>query len=79
IVAYLMRMGANPEIPTDTNMYPLHHAAKEGHNGVIIFLHSFKNDINIDVSNDFGSPLQFACAYGQHETVKMLLQRYNAN
>ncbi|KAI3974820.1 hypothetical protein MKX01_004878 [Papaver californicum] len=28
---------------------------------------------NIDVSSDFGSPLQYACAFGQDEAVKMLL------
>ncbi|MCL7040339.1 hypothetical protein MKW94_027919, partial [Papaver nudicaule] len=60
-------------------MYPLHHAAMNGHKAVIIMMHFCKNDINIDVSNDFGSPLRYACAYGQHETVNMLLLQYNAN
>ncbi|MCL7032504.1 hypothetical protein MKW94_001496, partial [Papaver nudicaule] len=70
-VGYLLKMGANPDQPNNINEHPLHHAAKNGHNGVIIVLHS--NGVNIDVSNDFGSPLRYACAFGQHDTVKLLL------
>lgn len=47
-----------------------------GHNDVIILLLS--KGIHIDVSNDFGSPLQFACYYGHEDTVKLLLHQ-NAN
>ncbi|KAI3947283.1 hypothetical protein MKW98_030869 [Papaver atlanticum] len=58
------------------HMNPLHHAARKGHNGVISLLLS--KGINRDVSNGFGSPLQLACAFGQHHTVKLLLD-HNAN
>ncbi|MCL7047526.1 hypothetical protein MKW94_004296, partial [Papaver nudicaule] len=75
-VEYLLRMGANPEISTYDNMHPLHLAAQKGHKDVITLLLS--KCINIDVSNNFGSPLQFACAYGQHDTVELLLHQ-NAN
>ncbi|RZC56921.1 hypothetical protein C5167_015780 [Papaver somniferum] len=42
-----------------------------GHNGVISLLLS--KGISIDVSNGFGSPLHLACAFGQHDTVNLLL------
>ncbi|XP_026433743.1 uncharacterized protein LOC113331221 [Papaver somniferum] len=34
---------------------------------------------NIDVSDDFGSPLLYASAYGQDDTVELLLNQYKAN
>ncbi|RZC71891.1 hypothetical protein C5167_035040 [Papaver somniferum] len=74
LIAYLLEIGANPEIPNDTDMMHmnlLHHASMKGHNGVISLLLS--KGISIDVSNGFGSPLQLACVFGQHDTVKLLL------
>lgn len=44
-----------------------------GHKDIIPLLLS--KGINVDVRNDFASPspLQFAAAFGQHDTVKVLL------
>ncbi|XP_026459998.1 ankyrin repeat and SOCS box protein 13-like [Papaver somniferum] len=53
------------------HMNHLNHAAMKGHNGVISLLLS--KGISIDVSNGFGSPLHLACAFGQHDTVNLLL------
>ncbi|KAI3870400.1 hypothetical protein MKX03_008408, partial [Papaver bracteatum] len=77
-LSYLRRMGANPEIPNNLKMIPLHHAAMNGHNGCIIMLVSFGIS-NIDVSNDFGSPLKYACGFGHDDTAKLLLHQYKAN
>ncbi|MCL7044344.1 hypothetical protein MKW94_014776, partial [Papaver nudicaule] len=64
-------MGANPEIPNDSNTSPLHHAAMKGHKDVIPLLLS--KGINVDVTDDFGSPLLHAATAGEHDTVKVLL------
>ncbi|XP_026452981.1 ankyrin repeat and SOCS box protein 8-like isoform X1 [Papaver somniferum] len=79
MIRYPLKMGSNPEIPNGTDMVPmnpLHHAAAEGHHGIITLLLS--KGVNIDVSNGFGSPLLHACAVGRHDTVKLLLD-HNAN
>lgn len=78
-VMCLRKMGANPEVADDSNMTPLHHAAKNGHKECISALEFNVGIKNIDVSNDFGSPLQYACAYAQDDTVKLLLLHYKAN
>ncbi|KAI3834075.1 hypothetical protein MKW92_007777, partial [Papaver armeniacum] len=70
-VDYLLKMGANPEIPDDSNCSPLHHAAIKGHKEIIPLLLS--KGINVDVANEHGSPLIFAAAHGYHDTVKVLL------
>ncbi|KAI3855896.1 hypothetical protein MKW98_007859 [Papaver atlanticum] len=43
----------------------------KGHKDVIPLLLS--KSINVDVRNELGSPLQYAAAHGDHDTVKVLL------
>ncbi|MCL7050636.1 hypothetical protein MKW94_015107, partial [Papaver nudicaule] len=59
-------MGANPEIPDDSNASPLHKAAVGGHKDIIQLL--LLKGINVDVMSDCGSALHLAAASGHHET-----------
>ncbi|KAI3875360.1 hypothetical protein MKW98_000037 [Papaver atlanticum] len=70
-VDYLLKMGANPEIPNNSNCSPLHHAARKGHKEIIPLLLS--KGINVDVTDELGSPLLYATVKGYHDTVKVLL------
>ncbi|KAI3875361.1 hypothetical protein MKW98_000038 [Papaver atlanticum] len=70
-VDYLLKLGANPEIPDELDCSPLHHAAMKGHKEIIPLLLS--KGVNVDVMNEFGSPLLYASALGYHDTVKVLL------
>ncbi|MCL7050524.1 hypothetical protein MKW94_023791, partial [Papaver nudicaule] len=64
-------MGANPEIPDDSDISPLHYVVMKGRKEVIPLLLSKGH--NVDVTNNFGSPLQYAATAGEHDTVKVLL------
>ncbi|KAI3981328.1 hypothetical protein MKX01_004592, partial [Papaver californicum] len=46
-------------------------AAIEGHLAAVQYL--LEMGINVDVTDDFGSPLHYAATAGEHETVKVLL------
>ncbi|KAI3836704.1 hypothetical protein MKX03_007333 [Papaver bracteatum] len=70
-VEYLLQMGANPEIPDESSCTSLHHAAMKGHKDVISLLLS--KGINVDVTSELGSPLQYAASLDLHDTVKVLL------
>ncbi|KAI3886917.1 hypothetical protein MKX03_033295, partial [Papaver bracteatum] len=70
-VEYLLEMGANPEILDHSNCTSLHHVALKGHGDAIPLLLS--KGINVDVTNELGSPLQYATLAGKHDTVKVLL------
>ncbi|KAI3855882.1 hypothetical protein MKX03_011537 [Papaver bracteatum] len=70
-VEYLLEMGANPEITDGSNCTPLHYAAIKGHKEILsLFL---SKGSNVDVMNDFVSPLQYAATFGDHDSVKILL------
>ncbi|XP_026423493.1 uncharacterized protein LOC113319453 [Papaver somniferum] len=70
-VEYLLEMGANPEILDDSNTSPLHYVTMSGHKHFIPLLLS--KGINVDVINNFGSPLQYAATAGDHDAVKVLM------
>ncbi|KAI3893530.1 hypothetical protein MKX03_035355, partial [Papaver bracteatum] len=69
-VDYLLKMGANPEIRDDLNCSMLYHAAIKGHKEIIPLLLS--KGINVDVTNELGSPLILAAAYGYHDTPNLI-------
>ncbi|KAI3875363.1 hypothetical protein MKW98_000040 [Papaver atlanticum] len=70
-VEYLLEMGASPEILHHSNCTSLHHVALKGHGDTITMLLS--KGINVDITNELGSPLQYATLAGKHDTVKVLL------
>ncbi|KAI3849780.1 hypothetical protein MKW98_026694 [Papaver atlanticum] len=71
VMDYLLKIGANPEIPDDSNSSPLHHAAIPTDVGIKPLLLS--EGINVDFTNELGSLLQYDVSSGKHGTAQVLL------
>ncbi|XP_026384207.1 E3 ubiquitin-protein ligase HACE1-like [Papaver somniferum] len=56
MVRYLLEKGANPNASNDTNLTPLHYAAKSGDTKIITLLPS--KGVRLDVVNSSGTALQ---------------------
>ncbi|XP_022719720.1 ankyrin repeat domain-containing protein 65-like [Durio zibethinus] len=71
---YLLEHGAIPAIPSDLGATALHHAAGIGN---IVLLKSIPaKGVEIDSQSDAGTPLVWAAGHGQHDAVKVLLDRH---
>ncbi|KAL5723726.1 dolichyl-diphosphooligosaccharide--protein glycotransferase [Ranunculus cassubicifolius] len=75
---YLLGKDANPDARNDLQYTPLHHAAYNGDTDFVLLLLS--KGVNVDVTCEFGTPLNRAAGQGKPEVVKILLEhRANPN
>ncbi|KAL5714749.1 hypothetical protein ACHQM5_016665 [Ranunculus cassubicifolius] len=71
IVVYLLEKGANPDIPSNTGVTPLHWAAVKEDVKILQLLLS--RGVNVDAFSNDGTALQWAEARRNHRAVNLLL------
>ncbi|KAF3363101.1 hypothetical protein PHSC3_000286 [Chlamydiales bacterium STE3] len=81
VVEHLLINGADPNIPSNTGIYPLHYAAEAGLEEMVELLLQTNVDVNKRAGCGFNTPLAFACGCGDPQTfqpnpevVKLLLE-----